>query len=234
MINTIKIEMAERYAIVVAGGSGSRFGGDTPKQFMLLAGQPVLMHTIIRMACVATSVTVVLPEEHIERWRDLCREYAFTEPHEVVAGGMTRFESVKRGLFSLSLSPGDVVAVHDGVRPLCSTALVERAFATAAAQGSAIPVVEVTDSVRLVMPTGRSSALDRSTLRAVQTPQAFNAFALREAYCVDYSPRFTDDASVMEQAGHEMTLIEGEPSNIKITRPVDLVVAQYILSHGNT
>lgn len=225
--------MAERYAIVVAGGSGSRFGGDTPKQFMLLAGQPVLMHTIIRLARVATSVTVVLPEEHIELWRTLCREYDFTEPHEVVAGGATRFESVKRGLFSLPLSPGDVVAVHDGVRPLCSTTLVERAFATAAEQGSAIPVIEVTDSVRMVAPTGRTSALDRATLRAVQTPQAFEAMSLREAYCVDYSPRFTDDASVMEHAGHEMTLIEGEPTNIKITRPVDMVVAQFILTHGN-
>jgi len=226
--------MAERYAIVVAGGSGSRFGGDIPKQFLLLGGQPILMHTITRLARATTApVTVVLPEEHIERWRAMCRDYEYNEPHTVVAGGDTRFESVKRGLFSLSLAAGDVVAVHDGVRPLCGAALVERVFATAAILGSAIPVVPVTDSVRLVMPSGRTSALDRSTLRAVQTPQAFNAMALRDAYCVPYSPRFTDDAAVMENAGHEMTLVEGEPTNLKITHPVDLVVAEYILTHGN-
>lgn len=222
-----------RHGIIVAGGSGTRFGGDTPKQFLLLAGEPVLMHTVRRMAAVSHTLTVVLPEAHIERWHALCRDYDFDVEHTVVAGGENRFESVKRGLFSIAMEPGDVVAVHDGVRPLCSVELMRRAYDTARAHGSAIPVVPVTDSVRMVSPTGRTTALDRGSLRSVQTPQVFAGMAMREAYCVDYSPRFTDDATVMEYAGHEMKLIEGEVTNLKITHAVDLVIAEFILEHGN-
>ena len=217
-------------AIIVAGGSGTRFGAQMPKQFLALQGKPVLMRTI--EAFKGFDVIVTLPVGQMDVWRDLCREYGFTVAHRVVAGGETRWHSVKNALDSIGdAADVDVIAVHDGVRPLASADLIDRCMATAREQGSAIPVVMLNDSVRQV--DGQAShALDRSTLRAVQTPQAFDARLLVEAYGQPFDPTFTDDASVVERAGHAVTLVEGDPVNLKITRPMDLALAEYLLSHA--
>ena len=205
----------EKTAIIVAGGSGTRFASALPKQFVDLCGRPVLMHTIEAFATVATRIVVVLPRQHHDLWRQLCLRHHFTIDHGVVDGGHTRFQSVKNALGALpEPQPGDVIAVHDGVRPLVSAALVSRAFQAAQVHGSAVPVVPLTDS------------------RAVQTPQTFDARLLFEAYETPELPSFTDDASVVEAAGHRITLVDGEPTNIKITHPADLLTAEQILDHA--
>lgn len=219
----------KRYAIIVAGGSGTRFGGNTPKQFLPLNGTPVLMHTIRKFASCTDAVVVVLPQREQSYWAKLCVQHHFSVVHHVVSGGNSRFESVKNGLQSLSLQPLDLVAVHDGVRPMVSEALIARTFAMAEQCGAAIPAIAVTDSVRQLGKNGASIALDRAMLRAVQTPQTFRADALLRAYDVAYAPFFTDDASVYEHAGGTVALVEGEPGNIKITHPIDIVVAEHLM-----
>lgn len=219
------------YAIIVAGGSGTRFGSSIPKQFLPLCGRPVLMHTIERfLLCPRTTeVVVVLPAQQQDYWRELCQCHQFTAPHSVVTGGDSRFQSVKNALLSLSFTNGDIVAVHDGVRPLVSEKLILRTYDIAERLGAAIPTTAVTDSVRKTTPGGASVALDRASLRAVQTPQTFNATALLKAYNVPYEPIFTDDASVYEHAGGQVTLVEGENTNIKITHPIDIIIAEHII-----
>ena len=224
-------------AIIVAGGSGTRFGAQLPKQFLDLGGKPILMRTIevFELALIDSDhdIIVTLPEEQMGLWHDLCREHGFTVPHRVVPGGETRWHSVKNALDSISdLAGVDVIAVHDGVRPLASAQLIDRCLTTARRQGSAIPVVPLNDSVRQMDADGRSRALDRSSLRAVQTPQVFDARLLMEAYRQPYDPTFTDDASVVERHGHDVTLVDGDPVNLKITRPMDLVVAEYLLNNA--
>ncbi|MBQ3958889.1 MAG: 2-C-methyl-D-erythritol 4-phosphate cytidylyltransferase [Muribaculaceae bacterium] len=224
----------KRYAIIVAGGSGTRFGAAMPKQFLPLLGTPILMHTVSRFAQpdLCDHIVVVLPDADIQRWHDLCREHGFTASHHVVAGGDTRFQSVKNGLNALEIAPGDVVAVHDGVRPLIRPADIEAAFTAAAQHGSAIPmaVFPHSDSLRQQLPDGTTRPIDRQSLRVVLTPQVFNATLLREAYARPFDPRFTDDATVFEAAGHTIHPIEGDLENIKITRPDDLVRAERILA----
>ena len=220
--------------IIVAGGSGSRFGSAVPKQFLELAGKPVLMLTIDAfeqaLAQKSHEITVVLPQAQINYWQQLCKSYGFATAHKVVAGGNTRFESVKNGLGSFgSFAADDLVAVHDGVRPLVTPRVIADTFALAAEKGSAIPVVRVVDSVRLLGDDGKSEAMDRSKLRAVQTPQTFNAQMLSAAYDVDYDPLFTDDASVFERAGHEVWLCDGDERNLKITHKLDLTIAEKLL-----
>lgn len=220
--------------IIVAGGSGSRFGSAVPKQFLELAGKPVLMLTIDAfeqaLAQKSHEITVVLPQAQIGYWQQLCKSYGFATAHKVVAGGNTRFESVKNGLGSFgSFAAEDLVAVHDGVRPLVTPRVIADTFAMAAEKGSAIPVVRVVDSVRLLGDDGKSEAMDRSKLRAVQTPQTFNAQMLSAAYDVDYDPLFTDDASVFERAGHEVWLCYGDERNLKITHKLDLTIAEKLL-----
>lgn len=220
-------------AIIVAGGSGTRFGAQLPKQFLELAGKPILMHSIETFGDNrdgSFDVIVTLPEGQMALWQQLCEKYAFDVPHRVVAGGETRWHSVKNALDSIvDIAGVDVIAVHDGVRPLATAELIGRTIEAARRDRAAIPVVMLNDSVRQV--TGDAShALDRSTLRAVQTPQAFDARLLMEAYSLPYQPSFTDDASVVEQFGHPVTLVEGDPNNLKITRPVDLAVAEYLLN----
>ncbi len=220
--------------IIVAGGSGSRFGSAVPKQFLELAGKPVLMLTIDAfeqaLAQKSHEITVVLPQAQIGYWQQLCKSYGFATAHKVVAGGNTRFESVKNGLGSFgSFAAEDLVAVHDGVRPLVTPRVIADTFAMAAEKGSAIPVVRVVDSVRLLGDDGKSQAMDRSKLRAVQTPQTFNAQMLSAAYDVDYDPLFTDDASVFERAGHEVWLCDGDERNLKITHKLDLTIAEKLL-----
>ena len=220
-------------AIIVAGGSGTRFGAELPKQFLALGGLPILMRTIEAFHGNRDSsfdVIVTLPAAQMGLWHDLCARHGFAVPHRVVAGGETRWHSVKSALDSIGDPAGvDVIAVHDGVRPLATPDLINRVIDAAHRDGAAIPVVMLNDSVRQVSGEG-SHALDRSSLRAVQTPQAFEAKLLLDAYSLPYQPTFTDDASVVECAGHAITLVEGDPRNLKITRPMDLVLAEYLMN----
>ena len=225
-------------AIIVAGGNGTRFGAEMPKQFLDLSGTPVLMRTIQAFwDCGENEVTpfeviVTLPSSQVGLWRQLCEKHGFVLPHHVVAGGETRWHSVKNALDSLNRSCDvDVIAVHDGVRPLVSTDLIRHAINTARRCGSAIPVVMLNDSVRQV-DGSISHALDRSSLRAVQTPQAFDSRLLIDAYAQPFEPMFTDDASVVEHYGHSVTLVDGEYQNLKITRPLDLALAEYLLNNN--
>jgi len=233
-----KTESMKTIAIIVAGGSGTRFGAEMPKQFLDLCGEPILMRTIRAfddaLSRTDHDIIVTLPAQQMELWRELCDKHGFALQHRVVAGGETRWHSVKNALDSIDgVEHVDVIAVHDGVRPMASQRLITSAFATARKKGSAIPVVSLNDSVRQIDGNnGVSRALDRSMLRAVQTPQVFNARLLVKAYQRPYEPVFTDDASVMERDGNIVTLIVGDPNNLKITRPVDLAVAEYLLNNN--
>ena len=220
-------------AHIVSGGSRTRFGAEVPKQFLELGGRPILMRTIEAFGENRDSsfdVIVTLPLGQMALWQQLCREYGFEVPHRVVAGGETRWHSVKNALDSIGdITDVDVIAVHDGVRPLAGPDLIDRVLEAARRDGAAIPVVMLNDSVRRV-DGNASHALDRSTLRAVQTPQAFDARLLEDAYSLPFETTFTDDASVVERYGHGVTLVEGDPMNLKITRPMDLALAEYLLN----
>ena len=208
-----------------------RFGSEVPKQFLPLDGKAVLMRTIEKFDQAGATIMVVLPVEHQQMWIDMCKESNFPVSHTVATGGKTRFESVKNGIAAIeNLADSDLVAVHDGVRPLASVELINRCYDTALATGSAIPVVNPSDSIRQVMEDGTSRQLLRSSLRAVQTPQTFRAELLKGAYDVDESPLFTDDASVVESARHQVTLVEGEVTNIKITTPIDMIIAKELIT----
>ena len=230
-LTTMSENNSKRYAIIVAGGSGKRFGSDMPKQFLPLEGKPVLMRTIERFDQAGATIVVVLPAEHQEMWMSMCKECNFPVTHIIANGGSTRFESVRNGLAAIeNLKPDDLVAVHDGVRPLVSVEMIDRCYNTAQETGSAIPVVNPNDSIRQVMDDGTSRQLLRSSLRAVQTPQTFIAEWLKGAYDIEESPLFTDDASVVEAAGHQVTLVDGETTNIKITTPIDMIVAKALVA----
>ena len=220
--------------IIVAGGSGTRFGAQLPKQFLELGGKPILMRTIEAFGenrDGSFDVIVTLPADQMDLWRTMCERHGFVVPHRVVAGGETRWHSVKNALDSIGdLTDVDVIAVHDGVRPLATAELIHRVLEAARRDGAAIPVVPLNDSVRQLAGDGASHALDRASLRAVQTPQAFDARLLMEAYRQPFDPTFTDDASVVERYGHSVTLVEGDPQNLKITRPMDLALAEYLLN----
>ena len=218
----------ERYAIIVAGGRGLRMGGELPKQFLPLCGKPVLMRTLELFEGEVSRIILVLTEDHIPFWEELCQRYHFTLPHTVALGGETRFHSVRSGLSHLPQA--GLVAVHDGVRPLASRALIRRSFEEAERSGAALPACPVTDSLRLRQDEGKSEAVDRSRYVAVQTPQTFDLGRLQQAYEQAYSPLFTDDASVYEAASLGIiTLVAGEETNIKLTTPRDLLLAELLL-----
>ena len=218
----------ERYAIIVAGGRGLRMGGELPKQFLPLCGKPVLMRTLELFEGEVNRIILVLPEDHIPFWKELCERYHFTLTHTVALGGETRFHSVRSGLSHLPQA--GLVAVHDGVRPLVSRVLIRRSFEEAERSGAALPACPVTDSLRLRQDEGKSEAVDRSRYVAVQTPQTFDLGRLQQAYEQAYSPLFTDDASVYEAASlGSITLIDGEETNIKLTTPRDLLLAELLL-----
>lgn len=218
-----------RYTIIVAGGSGSRFGATIPKQFVALAGKPLLMHTIKAFHNYdnAMKIIVALPAEHMSLWQDLCLQHSFEIKHLAIEGGSNRFESVRNALESIKDSKG-LVAIHDGARPLVTKELIQKGFETAEMCGTAIPAVPVTDSIRQLDRQG-SHTVNRESFVAVQTPQIFNLEILQKAYTADYSPTFTDDASVVEFNGQSVTLYDGSSENIKITRPIDLKIAETIL-----
>lgn len=223
------------YIIIVAAGSGSRFGSDVPKQFCLMAGRPVLMHTIeaMRLARPGAEILLVISESERGRWHSLCEEYGFDSP-TVVFGGSTRWESVKNGLAAIPCDamPHSVVLIHDGARPLVDKATVSRVCGATLNTDGAIPAVPVSDSLRRLDEDGvRSEPVDRSEFRAVQTPQGFSLWRLRQAYQLPYKESFTDDASVLAEAGFlNITLVEGNPDNIKITNPRDIAVAEALLA----
>lgn len=209
--------------VIVAGGSGSRMGASVPKQFLVVAGEPILARTLGAFEPYADEIIVVLPESEVAHWQKLISEWGVTTKHRVAVGGATRFESVRNGL--AALEGCDLVAIHDGVRPLLSAEMIERGLECAARNGSAIPIVEAVDSFR-VEEQGELKVIDRSRLKAVQTPQIFTAEWLLEAYDAAPDPRFTDDATVVELAGHSLAFYEGERRNIKLTTPEDLAIAE--------
>ena len=222
--------LPERLAILVAGGTGSRMGSAAPKQFLLLRGVPVLLHTLRRFAEAALQVAdivVVLPEDQLATWQQLCAAHGPVPAHRVVAGGATRWASVRAGLAALPQAAG-LVAVHDGVRPLASAALIERTYAGAATHAAAAAAVLPKDSVRTLSQHG-SSPLNRSRLRLMQTPQTFDLDLLRRAYAGPELPTFTDDATVVDDLCR-VTLVEGDYRNIKITTPEDLLLAEALLA----
>ncbi|GAB3340768.1 2-C-methyl-D-erythritol 4-phosphate cytidylyltransferase [Larkinella ripae] len=219
--------MKNRYAIIVAGGSGSRMGMDLPKQFLPIGGLPILMHTIRRFRSYAPDlqIIVVLPVVQIPVWDTLCRQHQFHEVSTVVPGGASRFQSVRNGLAQILADDG-LVAVHDGVRPFVSTTIIQNSFETAHRTGSAVTCVALKDSARLVHPDGSSQAVDRSQYRLVQTPQTFQLPLFRNAFQTEEQAFFTDCASVVEYAGFPITLIDGSYDNLKITTPEDLAISE--------
>ncbi len=221
--------MAKRGVIIVAGGSGRRMGASLPKQFMMLGNEPILVRSInsIHEALPAAEIVVVLPTEHIELWKNLSARF-IVAPHKIAHGGQERFHSVRNGLQAMSQEV-EYIGVHDAVRPMASKKLIIRLMLEAEEHPAVIPTIAPPDSYRIVQGEG-SQIIDRSTLRIVQTPQVFQAKTLRGAYEQEFSPLFTDDASVVEATGTEITLIEGERENIKITTPADMIFAQAIIS----
>lgn len=218
-----------RTVVIVAGGKGLRMGTDIPKQFLPVGGMPVLMRTInaFHNFDADMDIILVLPSDQQGYWSELCREYSFCTPHRIADGGETRFHSVRNGL-ALAADEG-LIAVHDGVRPFVTAEVIERCFAEAEHKKAVIPVIPVVDTVRQLVDGG-SVTVSRDLYRLVQTPQTFDAALLKEAYRQPYTPHFTDDASVVEAFGHEVTLVEGCRENIKITTQFDLKVAEAILA----
>ena len=212
--------------IIVAGGVGNRMGASVPKQFLKIGEKTILEITLRAFLGRSSEVVVVLPGDQHERWAAICAERGLAGTHKVCSGGATRFESVRCGLGVLGEC--DLVAVHDGVRPLVSAEMIDRGVEVALAGGSAIPLVEAVDSFRVATEGGFRVA-DRSKLRAVQTPQIFRTDLLREAYQTEPQPCFTDDATVVERLGVELGYYAGERSNIKITTPEDLVIAEALI-----
>ena len=199
-----------------------------PKQFIPLLGKPVLMHTIEKFitSIPEINIIVVLARELNDEWQSLCAKHNFTIPHQLIAGGETRFHSVKNGL-SLITSDG-VIGIHDAARPLVSKQTIINAFETAAEKGNASPAVAMNESMREI--TGDTNkAVDRSKYMIIQTPQCFHSGLLKKAFEQDYTPLFTDDASVVEMTGEKINLIEGNYENIKITTPQDLIIAEALL-----
>jgi 2-C-methyl-D-erythritol 4-phosphate cytidylyltransferase len=218
----------KKYAVIVAGGSGSRMNNATPKQFLLLNWKPVLYYPIdtFLRAYDDMEIILVLPEVHLESGQAVIDEFFQGKPIRVTTGGSTRFHSVQNGLDMINEEC--IIFVHDAVRCLLSTDLVHRCYNTAVEYGSAIPVVDCKDSVRLVKGD-INEALERSAIKLVQTPQTFHSNILLPAYKVDHKDKFTDEAAVVEDYGHKVHVVEGEENNFKITTPVDLVIAEQIL-----
>jgi 2-C-methyl-D-erythritol 4-phosphate cytidylyltransferase len=219
----------KKYALVVAGGSGSRMNAHVAKQFLLLNGIPILMRTLDRFLQYdpQMEIILVLPESQFDFWNSLCKNYHFSEKHKLVAGGSVRFESVKNGLDAITTD--GIVAIHDGVRPLVSLETIDRCMKMAEEKGNAIPVMPVVESLRK-FDEANSWAVDRSAYVTIQTPQVFIVSEIKKAYELGYDPAFTDDASVLERTGTKINLVEGNLENIKITHATDLVIAGALLT----
>lgn len=218
------------YAIIVAGGMGSRMLSTIPKQFLLLNGTPVLMHTLQAFynSHQRPQLIVVLPADFHSYWEQLCLTHNFTISHQLVSGGETRFQSVKNGLDVIADNEETLIAIHDAVRPLTSREIIDESYQNAAKYGNAVTAVKSRDSVRQIK-NDTSVALTREEIYLIQTPQTFQSAQLKKAYQQPYSSSFTDDASVVEAAGMDITLINGDYQNIKITFPEDIAIAELLL-----
>jgi 2-C-methyl-D-erythritol 4-phosphate cytidylyltransferase len=220
----------KKYVVIVAGGIGNRMNNSIPKQFLLLKGKPVLyyaIHTFLQTFddC---KIILVLPEEHIAAGQEIIDAFFDYTRIRIVVGGRTRFHSVQNGLAQVD-DESSIVFVHDAVRPMVSSALIYRCLAAVIELGTAIPVIDCKDSVRVINEDG-NEAIERSNVKLVQTPQAFHGKILLPAFNIDYKDKFTDEASVVEAFGLKVTLVEGEEQNTKITKPADLIIAESILS----
>jgi 2-C-methyl-D-erythritol 4-phosphate cytidylyltransferase len=218
----------KKYAIIVAGGFGQRMESDIPKQFLELGNKPILMRTIkvFHKYDRDLEIIVVIPPHFSNLWKELCKDYQFTIKHQVVSGGKTRFESVRSGI--KKISEEGLVAIHDGVRPLIKLSIIDNAFKMAKKHGSAVPVISLNDSVRIVNGE-HSKPVDRKQLRIIQTPQVFKTDLIAMAYEQKYMPDFTDDATVFESMGQHVHLIDGDHENLKITRKTDMEIARALL-----
>ena len=215
-----------RFVLIVAGGTGSRMRSNQAKQFLSVKGLPLMWWTLRRFrdAVPDAQLSIVLNASLFEEFRELEEKYGESGAVNLIKGGDQRFHSVLNGL--LALPDEGIVAIHDAVRPFPSSTMIQNCFETAAMHGSAIPVLPLKNSIREVSSDGTSSAVDRSNYITVQTPQCFDLALLKPSFAVDYSPAFTDDASVFEAAGHSIHLCEGDPMNMKITTPEDLIIAR--------
>jgi 2-C-methyl-D-erythritol 4-phosphate cytidylyltransferase len=222
--------LTSHYAIIVAGGSGSRMQSAVPKQFLLLNGKPVLMHAVEAFyhSTSKPQILIVLPEAYQSQWEQLCQSHQFEVPYTLVNGGETRFHSVKNAVDSIEGDSDALVAVHDAVRPLIREDIINESYKTAARSGNAIAALKSRDSVRQ-LKNGASISLLRDEIYLVQTPQTFQLTQLKKAYEQPFDDAFTDDASVVEAAGYPIHLIEGSYFNIKITFPEDIVIAEKLM-----
>ena len=224
--------MKSDYVIIVAGGKGLRMGSDIPKQFLLIGGKPVLMQTLERFRAYSEDLQIilVLPEAQQDYWHQLCEEYHFDVTYQIANGGQTRFHSVQNGLALIPDDAEGVVGVHDGVRPFPSIDVIRNCYETARTQKAVIPVIPVVETIRQIFSKNSSRTVARDHYRLVQTPQTFDIQLLKAANRQPYNDGFTDDASVVESYGHEITLVEGNRENIKITTPYDITVAEAIIN----
>jgi 2-C-methyl-D-erythritol 4-phosphate cytidylyltransferase len=218
----------KKYAVIVAGGSGTRMGGDLPKQFMLLKEKPLLYYPINTFLNTYSDLEVilVLPVDHVDKGQEIIDAYFDKDRIQIAEGGDTRFQSVKNGL--QLVQEDSIVFVHDAVRCLVSKELIERCYKTAVETGSAVPAITSKDSVRLVNEEG-NDPFDRTKVMLIQTPQTFHSKILLPAFQIDYKDKFTDEATVVEAFGLKISLVEGEENNIKITRPLDLQIAEQLM-----
>jgi 2-C-methyl-D-erythritol 4-phosphate cytidylyltransferase len=219
----------KKIAVIVAGGSGSRMNSALPKQFLLLNNKPVLFYTIdtFLKAYSDLNIILVLPEEYIAAGQEIIDAYFDYNRIQITEGGRTRFHSVQNGL--QLITEESIVFVHDGVRCLLSKDLIHRCYNAALEHGSAIPVIDSKDSVRL-QREDHNEAIDRNLVKLVQTPQTFHSKILLPAYKIDFKDKFTDEATVVEAFGLKVHLVEGEENNFKITKPIDILVAEQLLT----
>ena len=222
----------KKFAVIVAGGSGTRMGASMPKQFLLLGTKPIFCYAIEAFVEAYADITVVLvlPSDHIDKGKEIVDQYQYRNVM-IVEGGTTRFASVKNGLKHIPKS--SIVFVHDAVRCMVTKELIQRCYEQAVEKGSAVPAVAATDSIRIDEGTSHS-IVDRSKIRIIQTPQTFQSDMLLPAYEQEYLQSFTDEASVVEATGATVYLIEGDYDNLKITRPMDIFIAEKILQNRRT
>ncbi len=225
-------EYTRRYALIVAGGSGSRMNSTVPKQFMLLHGEPVLIHTLrcFTRFNPGIKLLVAIHKDWITTVKDLLQKHSFEHPVKLISGGGTRFHSVKNGLDAID--EDGIVGIHDAARPLVSPETLKRAYNIATEKGNAIPVIELSESIRQ-LEGNKNQAADRNLFRIVQTPQCFRVSLIKKAFEQEYLPAFTDDSTVLENTGVPINLVEGNRENIKITVPADLVIAEALLRSNN-
>ena len=223
----------KKFVIIAAGGSGVRMNTDKLKQFIVLAGKPILMHTIDVFYKYDNDINIILalPPDQIEYWKELCTQYEFNIKHTIAEGGVTRFNSVKN---ALKLTDNDsLVAIHDAVRPLVSISTIDSCFDTARLLGNAIPVIDIVESTRYA-EVNNNRLIDRAKIKIVQTPQVFSGKLIKSAYQSSQCTDYTDDASVIEALRYKINLVAGDRENIKITTPIDLIFAEALFNNLKT